>query len=137
MAETAITVETLVAAEKLKVWDSWTSPEDIMKWNFASDDWYCPKAENDVRPGGKFSFIMSSRDGKMSFDFNGIYDDVVPGEMISYTIADGRKVNVKFDEKDGKTRVRETFDPEHTHPLEMQRAGWQSILDNFKKHTES
>lgn len=137
MSETAITVETLVSAPRLKVWDSWTSPEDIVRWNFASDDWYCPKAVNDVQQGGKFSFIMSSRDGKMSFDFNGIYDEVVQGEMLSYTIADGRKVKVRFEEMDGQTRVSETFEPEHTNPFEMQRAGWQSILDNFKKHTES
>lgn len=132
-----ITITTTVQADIQKAWNSWTQPEHITKWNHASDDWHCPKAANDLRKGGTFSATMASRDGKMSFDFEGVYDEVVPQKNLAYSLSDGRKVSVAFEERNGQTTVTETFDPEDQNPIEMQRDGWQAILDNFKKHTES
>lgn len=137
MAAQKITVETTVMAPLDKVWDYWTSPRHIVNWNFASDDWHCPKAENDLRVGGKFSSTMASKDGSMSFDFEGVYDEVVDQERIVYTIVDGRKVEINFEDLDGKTQVTEIFDAENVHSAELQRAGWQSILDNFRKYVET
>lgn len=137
MAAQKITVETTVMAPLDKVWDYWTSPRHIVNWNFASDDWHCPKAENDLRVGGKFSSTMASKDGAMSFDFEGVYDEVVDQERIVYTIVDGRKVEINFEDLDGKTQVTEIFDAENVHSAELQRAGWQSILDNFRKYVET
>ncbi len=112
-------------------------PEHIVDWNFASDDWQCPKASNDLRPGGAFSSRMEAKDGSAGFDFGGVYDEVVPFQKIAYTIADGRKVEVTFQEEGGKTRVTETFDMENENPEEMQREGWQAVLLNFKRSVES
>ncbi len=136
MAFTKITVETLVSADLQKVWDCFTKPEHIVKWSFASDDWHCPKASNDIRTGGKFASTMASKDGKMSFEFEGVYSEVVPLRRIVYSMADGRTVQVDFIAEGKNTRVVETFDAENENPIEMQRGGWQAILDNFKKHTE-
>ena len=133
----SITVETTIKAPVHKVWKCWTTPEDITQWNSASDDWYTPRAENDLRKGGKFSSRMESKDGSMGFDFEGIYDEVKPNELIEYTIGDGRKVKVVFESDRDETKVTETFDAENTNPEEMQRSGWQAILDNFKKYVES
>lgn len=136
-AATKITVETTVNAPVEKVWKLWSAPEHITKWNTASDDWYTPRAENDLRPGGKFSARMEAKDGSFGFDFGGVYDTVKQHELIEYTIGDGRKVSVKFDGKGNETHVTETFEAEGTNPIEMQRGGWQAILDNFKKYTET
>lgn len=135
--KTSITVEATVNAPVDKVWKYWSAPEHITKWNQASDDWHSPRAENDLRKGGKFSTRMESKDGKMGFDFGGSYDDVVKHELIAYTMGDGRKVKVTFSKDGDGTRVTETFDAENTHSVEMQRGGWQAILDNFKKYTET
>jgi uncharacterized protein YndB with AHSA1/START domain len=132
-----ITVETLVNAPVEKVWNFWSSPEHIIKWNNASADWHTPHAENDLRPGGNFSFRMEARDGSMGFDFGGVYDVVIPHQQIDYTMGDGRKVKVTFTPSGHGTKVTETFEAEDTHSLEMQRAGWQAIMDNFKNHVES
>jgi len=132
-----ITVETLVNAPIEKVWTFWSSPEHIIKWNNASDDWHTPHAENDLRPGGNFSYRMEARDGSMGFDFSGVYDAVIPNQQIEYTIGDGRKVKITFTPSGQGTLVTETFEAENTHTLEMQRGGWQAILDNFKSHVES
>ncbi len=137
MGTTKITVETKVNADTKKVWEYWTQPEHITKWNFASEDWHCPKATNDLRVGGKLSSRMEAKDGSFGFDFNVIYDEVVPQKKISYTMEDGRKATTTFDAMGGRTKVTTTFDPESENPLEMQRSGWQAILDNFKKHTEN
>ncbi|HAW52600.1 MAG TPA: hypothetical protein DCX54_09790 [Flavobacteriales bacterium] len=131
-----ITVETTVMAELHKVWECWTVPNHIVNWNFASKDWHCPWAKNDLREGGKFSSRMESVDGKMGFDFEGIYDEVHEGRKIAYSLADGRRVEILFEKNGDSTLVTETFDPENENPLEMQRAGWQAILDHFKKYTE-
>ena len=132
-----ITITAEINAPVEKVWSRWTGPEHIKNWNFASDDWHCPATINDLKAGGKFSFTMASRDGKYSFDFEGVYSEVKELHKISYTIADGRKVDILFSEKDGKSFVKESFEAENMHSLEMQRGGWQSILDNFKKYTEA
>jgi uncharacterized protein YndB with AHSA1/START domain len=136
MAFTKITVETLVSAKPEKVWNCFTQAEHIVKWNFASDDWHCPKADNDLKVGGKFSSTMASKDGKMSFDFEGVYSEVSLHKHIAYGLADGRTVQVNFISEGTNTRVIETFDAETENPLDMQKAGWQAILDNFKKHVE-
>lgn len=137
MAKQSITVETTVKQPIDVVWESWTLPQHVMKWNNASADWYTPSAENDLRIGGNFSYKMAARDGSYSFDFSGTYDEVIIGKKIAYTIGDGRKVVIEFTESDGYVRVVETFEAEGTHTIEMQRSGWQAILDNFKKYTES
>ncbi len=132
-----ITVETTISAPKEKVWDVYTNPEHMTKWNHASDDWHSPKAQIDLRVGGVFNVRMEAKDGSAGFDFEGIYDEVIPNERISYKMGDGRKVKILFTEADGRTHVITTFDPETENPAEMQREGWQSILDNFKKYVES
>lgn len=135
--KTNITVEATVNAPVDKVWKYWSAPEHITKWNNASDDWHSPRAENDLRTGGKFSTRMEAKDGSMGFDFGGVYDDVRQNELIEFTMGDGRKVSVKFSGKGNETKIVETFEAEETHSIEMQRGGWQAILDNFKKYTET
>src|SRR4051812_27393795 len=122
--KTQITVETTVKAPIEKVWKAWITPEDITAWNNASDDWHTPAAENDLRPGGKFLYRMEAKDGSFGFDFGGVYDEVKPNELIAYTIGDGRKVEVAFNENGDETTVVETFQAEETHSVEMQRGGW-------------
>ena len=107
-----------------------------MHWNAASDDWHCPKAENDLRAGGTFSFRMEARDGSFGFDFGGTYTEVKPQQRFAYTIGDGRKVSVDFAKDGNGTKVTETFEAETENPLEMQRHGWQGILDRFKAYAE-
>lgn len=136
-ANETITIETLVKAPIEKVWKLWTEPEHIKNWNNASDDWFTPHAENDLRAGGKFSARMEAKDGSFGFDFGGIYDVVEENEYIEYTLGDGRKVQITFTPKDNETIVVEAFDAEGTHSIEMQRTGWQAILDNFKRYTEN
>jgi uncharacterized protein YndB with AHSA1/START domain len=132
-----ITVSTLVNKPEEHVWKTWTEPEHIMQWNAASDDWHCPKASNDLRTGGAFSSTMAARDGSFSFDFGGVYNDVQLHKRIAYTLGDGRTCEVVFVPESGGTRVVESFDAETLHSVEMQRSGWQSILDRFKKYAES
>jgi uncharacterized protein YndB with AHSA1/START domain len=137
IAKTAITVQNTINAPIERVWEYWTSPSHITKWNFASDDWHSPSAANDLRTGGKFASRMEAKDGSMGFDFEGVYEEVRQHELIRYTMADGRKVTVAFTNLDDKTKVVETFEAENTNPVELQRTGWQTILDNFKKYVES
>ena len=132
-----ITVESEVHAPVAKVWKTWTTPEHIMQWNNASDDWHTPKSTNDLRVGGSFSATMAAKDGSFSFDFGGVYTAVKENELIEYTLGDGRKVKVIFKDKGDSTVVTERFEAEGTHSLEMQHGGWQAILNNFKKYTES
>ena len=135
--KTVITVNATIFAPIEKVWNNWTDPKHITKWNNASDDWHTPKAENDLRAGGKFHSRMEAKDGSMGFDFNGIYSDVEQHNHIAYTIEDGRKVDIYFKEKYGSTEIIESFEAENVNSVELQQAGWQSILNNFKKYTES
>lgn len=134
--KTAITVKTTINNTIENVWSQFTQPEHIVNWNFASAEWHCPKAENELEVGKNFTYTMASKDGTMSFDFLGTYQEIVPMKRLTYLIADGRKVTVKFDQLDDKIIVTENFFPEAVHPLELQRNGWQAILDNFKKYTE-
>lgn len=134
---TKITVETTVLANPEKVWESWNKPEHITQWNFAADDWHCPRAENDLRPGGKLRYRMEAKDGSFGFDFEAVYDEIAVQERISYTMTDGRQASTTFEDLGGRTRVRTTFDAEEQNSADMQKGGWQAILDNFKKHTEA
>ena len=135
--ESAITIEATVNAPVEKVWEFWNAPEHITKWAFASDEWHCPAAENDLQVGGKFTTRMEAKDGSFGFEFGGIYDEVQTNKFISYTLGDGRTVKITFVSEGNSTKVIETFDPENQNPIEMQRGGWQAILDNFKKHSEA
>jgi len=136
-ARTKITIEASIHASMEQVWQCWTQPEHITKWNQASDDWHTPHAENDLRVGGKFSSRMESKDGKYGFDFGGVYDAVEPYRRIAYTIGDGRAVHITMEPVDGGTHVVETFEAESENSVELQRQGWQAILDNFKRYVES
>ncbi len=133
----SITVTATVNAPLEKVWQSWTAPEHITNWCFASPDWCAPRAENDLRAGGKFMTRMEARDGSEGFDFEGIYSAVETHKKIAYGLSDGRKVEISFETAGDATLVTETFDAETENPVEMQRGGWQAILDNFKKYTET
>ncbi len=132
-----ITVHTVVNAPLQRVWESWNEPKHITGWAFASADWHVPYAENDLQGGGSFKTTMAAKDGSNSFDFEGTYTEVRPYELITYVMSDGRRVRVTFEEVDGGVSVTEVFDPEIENPLELQRTGWQSILNNFKTYTES
>lgn len=132
-----ITIEVIVGAPIETVWACFTEPEAIKVWNAASDDWHTTRAENDLRKGGRFTSRMEAKDGSTGFDFTGVYDEVVECERIAYAMDDGRKVVVRFVRDGGAVRVIESFDPEYENPLEMQRAGWQAILDNFKQYVEN
>jgi uncharacterized protein YndB with AHSA1/START domain len=132
-----VTVQAVIQAPVEKVWKYWTGPEHITQWNQASDDWHAPRAENDLRVGGKFVTRMEAKDGSAGFDFGGTYDVVKLYEEIAYTLGDGRKVNINFIAQKDETKVVETFDAEETHPVEFQKAGWQAIMNNFKKYAES
>jgi len=132
-----ITVETTVNAPVEKVWAYWTQPQHITKWNSASDDWHTPRAENDLRVGGSFSARMEAKDGSFGFDFGGVYDAITTNEYIEYTLGDTRKVKIIFASDGDTTKVTESFEAESQNPVEMQRGGWQAIMDNFKKYTEA
>ena len=133
---TSITVQAIVNKPIETVWKKWTNPADIMKWNNASEDWHTPRAENDLRTGGKFLSRMEAKDGSFGFDFEGIYDNVITNELIEYSLADGRKIKILFSKEGNNTKVVEIFDAENENPVELQRGGWQAILNNFKKYTE-
>jgi uncharacterized protein YndB with AHSA1/START domain len=135
--KTVITVENILNVPVEKVWEFWTKPEHIIKWNNASDDWHTTHAENDLQVGSSFVFRMEAKDGSMGFDFGGVYDEVRTYEYIEYTMGDGRKVKVTFTPQGNKTKVVESFEAENTHSPELQQGGWQAILDNFKKYTEA
>lgn len=132
-----ITIEAIVNAAVETVWNAWTSPEHIVKWNNASEDWHTPIVENDLRSGGKFLSRMEAKDGSFGFDFAGVYDEVKTNELIAYTLGDDRKVSITFTGNGNTTKITETFEAESTNPIEMQKGGWQAILDNFKKYAES
>jgi uncharacterized protein YndB with AHSA1/START domain len=137
MSQTKITIEANIAASITKVWDFWTSPEHITKWNFATPDWQCPKAENDLRVGGKYAARMEAKDGSFGFDFEAVYDEIINGEKLTYTMDDDRQATTVFEDLGETTKVTTTFDAEGQNDAEMQRAGWQAILDNFKKYAET
>jgi predicted 3-demethylubiquinone-9 3-methyltransferase (glyoxalase superfamily)/uncharacterized protein YndB with AHSA1/START domain len=131
-----ISVETTVGIPVEKVWEYWTAPEHITKWNFASDDWQTTRSENDLRAGGKFVSRMEAKNGTQGFDFSGTYNEIRLYEYISYSMDDGRKADINFVRDRDKTKIIESFEAENENSAEMQRQGWQSILDNFKKYAE-
>ncbi|WP_202081291.1 SRPBCC family protein [Caldalkalibacillus salinus] len=131
-----ITVETTVHAPVEEVWEYWTEPKHITQWCFATDEWHAPKADNDLRVGGKFVTRMEAKDGSFGFDFAGVYDEVRKNECIAFSLEDGRKTTVTFVSLGNQTRVTEAFEAENTNEIEMQKEGWQAILDNFKKYSE-
>lgn len=132
-----VTVHAVVKIPAEKAWLVWNGPEHVVNWNFASADWHCPAAKSDLRPGGSFSATMAARDGSMSFDFEGVYDEVVHAKKLSYTMLDGRKATVQFEEIPEGTSITESFEAENMHPVEFQKAGWQAILDNYVSYAES
>ncbi|TLV04037.1 activator of HSP90 ATPase [Dyadobacter luticola] len=132
-----VTVNATIDADAAKVWDYYTMPEHITKWNFADPSWCCPSASNDMQVGGKYAARMEAKDGSFGFDFEAVYDEVNPGKSFAYSMPNGRKVDVVFEPADDKTNVNVTFDAETENPVEMQKAGWQAILNNFKEYTES
>jgi len=133
---TQITVEATVNSPVEGLWLLWSQPEHITQWNQASEDWHTPYAENDLRTGGKFKSTMAAKDGSFSFDFEGVYTNVEENSLIEYEMADGRGVKVTFVDEGESTRIIETFDAEDTNSIDMQRNGWQAILDNFKRYAE-
>lgn len=135
--KTTITIEGVVNAPIERVWEFWGKPEHITQWAFASDDWHAPYAEGELRTNSPFKTTMAAKDGSFSFDFEGVYTNVIEPNLIEYTIADGRKVRVTFKSVGDTTEIMETFEPEEMNSLEMQRGGWQAILDSFKKYAEA
>lgn len=132
-----IKIEATISANPKDVWQKWTQPEHITQWNFASADWQCPSASNDLRKGGKFVSRMEAKDGSFGFDFEGIYDEVIDQRKISYVMSDGRKVITDFEKIGEQTKVSTVFDAEDENSAEMQKNGWQAILNNFKNYVES
>ena len=132
-----ITVQSTINASIETIWELWTAPEHVMKWNNASEDWHTPSAENDLKVGGKFKYTMASTDGTMRFDFEGIYTNVVNPSLIEYKLADDRKVKITFESQKNGVLLIEKFDPETENSEALQQQGWQAILDNFKKYVEN
>lgn len=132
-----ITVEANIKAPKGRVWKAWTDQDSIVKWNFASPDWRCPRAELDLKAGGGFIYRMEAKDGSFGFDLKGEFDEIKEHEEIKYHLDDGRKCSVRFTEDGDQTHVAQTFEAETENSEEMQRQGWQAILDNFKAYVES
>ncbi len=132
-----IEIQTRVISPVEKVWELYTSPEHIINWNFASEDWRCPKALNDLRKGGSFNFRIEAKDGSGGFNLRGTYEEVITHEIISYTLEDNRTVTTTFQENKGITKIITVFEAEETNPKEMQKKGWQAILDHFKTYVEN
>lgn len=137
MESNTVTVSSLVDAPIDKVWRFWTEPEHIKNWNHASDDWNTTEAENDLRAGGKFRSRMEAKDKSMGFDFEGVYEEIQVNHLIQYRLEDDRKVTISFVSEGEQTKIVETFDAESMNPLELQRQGWQAILDNFAKYVRT
>jgi uncharacterized protein YndB with AHSA1/START domain len=136
MAFTKITIQARVLADRNKAWSHYTEPHHITQWNFASEDWCCPAASSELVVGGKFSWRMEAKDGSFGFDFEGMFTEILPLKKIKYALADQREVEITFSDLPEGTLVKIDFDAENENSLELQQSGWQSILDNFKSHTE-
>lgn len=136
MRQEKITIKATILADKQKVWDYYTQPEHITKWNFADPSWHCPSARNDMNVGGRYVARMEAKDGSFGFDFDAVYREINKGENFTYDFG-GRLATIEFKETNGQTEVIVTFDPETENPIDLQRQGWQAILDNFKKYTET
>lgn len=135
--KTTLHIEATINATIQTIWEFWTDPSHITQWNQASSDWHCPKATNDLKPGGRFTSTMAAKDGSMSFEFGGIYDTITTHHLIEYTLDDGRQVKVVFSSQSDKVLIESDFEPEASNPHEMQQAGWQAILDSFKHYVEA
>ena len=135
MSTEKITVEALINADKRTVWNKYTTPEHITQWNFAHPSWHCPAASNDMSIGGRYSARMEARDGSFGFDFEATYTDINLENSFTYEFG-GRLATISFAEQNSSTLLTITFDPETENPLDMQRDGWQAILDNFKQYVE-
>jgi uncharacterized protein YndB with AHSA1/START domain len=136
MANNKITIKATVSADKQKVWDYYTQPEHITKWNFADPSWHCPTATNDMRVGGRYVARMEAKDGSFGFDFDAVYTEINSGENFTYEFG-GRYATIEFKAANGQTEVMVIFDPETENSIELQQSGWQAILDNFKKYVET
>ena len=136
MSLETITISVTVRAEKNAVWECYTQPNHIINWNFADPSWHCPYATNDLTIGGRYVARMEARDGSFGFDFEATYTDVAIGESITYEFG-GRYATISFAGENGQVTVTVTFIPETQNPIELQRNGWQAILDNFKRYTET
>lgn len=131
-----IRIEATLSVERSKVWAYYTEPEHITKWNFAVPEWHCPKASNDLRVGGQYLARMEAKDGSFGFNYGGVYEEVDAPKRLAYRLGDGRKVTITFEAQGDRTRVVTVFDAEKQNPEEMQKKGWQSILNNFKTYVE-
>lgn len=132
-----ITIDTMIDAPVERVWRAYSTPADITQWNFASDDWCCPSAESELKVGGNYKARMEARDGSLGFDFEAVYEEVEPHEALTMVMSDGRKARTMFDAVGGQTKVTTTFDAEEQNSIDMQRDGWQAILNNFKRYVEA
>lgn len=132
-----IAVQATIKAEKQEIWRFWTQPDHITQWNFANTDWHCPKAENDLRVGGRMCYRMEAKDGSFGFDFEGVYSEIIDQQKIVYTLPDGRVSITTFESLGDHTKVTTTFDAEQQNSLDVQRDGWQNILNNFKSYVEA
>ncbi len=132
-----ITVQSTIKSSIDKVWDAFTKPEHITKWNFASADWHSPKASNELKVKGRFNYLMAAKDGSFEFDFCGTFTSVEQHKQLNYKLDDDRIVEISFKENENSIEIVETFDAETVNSLELQQQGWQAILDNFKKYVES
>jgi uncharacterized protein YndB with AHSA1/START domain len=131
-----ITVEAIIEAPIDIVWNFWTKPEHVQHWNFASPDWHCPKANSDFTVGGEFHYIMAAKDGSVDFDFCGTFTKILDRSFIEIFLEDGRELNIQFESEGAHTKIIETFEPEEVNSIELQRQGWQSILNQFKQYVE-
>lgn len=134
MESNVVTISTLVDVPIERVWKFWTEPEHIKQWNHASDDWHTTEAENDLRVGGMFRSRMEAKDQSMAFDFEGVYEEVEVNKLIQYRLEDERRVRISFSSEGDQTKVVEVFDAESMNPIDLQRQGWQAILDNFTRY---
>lgn len=131
-----VTVQAIIKAHINKVWEYWTNPAHIVHWNFASADWHCPNATNNLEISGEFHYLMAAKDGSVSFDFGGTYQAIEINKQIDILLGDGRKMEVSFEETTEGTQLTERFEPETMNAVELQKTGWQLILDNFKSYVD-
>lgn len=132
-----INITATINAPIAQVWDAYNNPKDIVNWNQASPEWHCPSSENDLRVGGRFKNKMAAKDGSFQFDFEGTYTEVTPHNSISYVLGDERTVDTTFTDENGSTKMDISFDAEGSNPADMQREGWQAILNSFKQYVEN
>jgi uncharacterized protein YndB with AHSA1/START domain len=133
--KTILTAETEISAPIAKAWELWNNPQDIKQWNTPGPEWHTTHAENDLRPGGRFLYVMEMKDGSFSFNFQGIYDEVKPYELIRYTLDDGRKSTIAFTDS-SPVKLIENFEPDGNEPLVMQREFCKAVLDKFARYVE-